>query len=344
MLIAQLTWLRRRPMMYAGLWLEAIMGNIRSPRFLLRAMATIPMAAYLATRMGRAQVQHIHAHWATHPALAGLAAARLLDVPFSFTAHAHDLYVNRSMLRRKISKAAFVATISEFNRRLIERLYPIESGGKTYVIRCGVDLRELRPEPRPVVAGAPLRVLCVASLQPQKGHAVLVDAVAMLRDRAIDVRCVLAGDGPQAPGLRDQVARLGLEQQVKMVGALARPQVLAALQDAEVMALASVPQANGKMEGIPVALMEAMAMKLPVVASNISGIPELVAEGVSGYLFPASDARALADALERIYADPQRGRAMGAAGRARISELFELGQNVALLRGRFDEALAGAVR
>jgi colanic acid/amylovoran biosynthesis glycosyltransferase len=340
---AQFTWLRRRPLTYIGLWWEAIVGNVRSPRFLVRALATIPMASYLATRMQKAKVDHIHAHWATHPTLAGLAAARLLNIRFSFTAHAHDLYVNRSMLGRKIRKAAFVATISEYNKRLLESLYPSESRGKTFVIRCGVDLNELRPQPRSLDAGTPLRIVCVASLEPQKGHGILVDAVAMLRDRGIEVRCELAGDGPQAHALRDQVARLGLGQDIELVGGLARPQILAALQDAEVMALASVPQASGKMEGIPVALMEGMAMQLPVVASDISGIPELVTDGVSGYLVPPGNARALADALVRIHADSERGRAMGAAGRARISELFELRANVALLRQHFDEAIAETV-
>jgi glycosyltransferase involved in cell wall biosynthesis len=340
---AQLTWLYRRPLTYIGLWWEAIAGNVRSPRFLVRALATIPMAAFFATRMENARVDHIHAHWATHPTLAGLAAARLLNISFSFTAHAHDLFVNRSMLRGKIRKAAFVATISEFNRRLLERLYPSESRGKTFVIHCGVDLSELDPKPRDIVAEAPLRIVCVASLEPQKGHAVLVEAVGMLRDRGIEVRCVLAGDGPQASSLRDQVARLGLAEEIELVGGLARPKILAALQNAEVMALASVPQASGKMEGIPVALMEGMAMQLPVVASDISGIPELVTDGVTGFLVPPGNAAALADALERIHADPERGRGMGSTGRARISELFELRPNVALLRQHFDEAIAERV-
>jgi glycosyltransferase involved in cell wall biosynthesis len=293
--------------------------------------------------MEGAEVDHIHAHWATHSALAGLVAARLLDIRFSFTAHAHDLYVNRSMLRRKICNAAFVATISEYNKRLLESLYPSESRGKTFVIRCGVDLSELRPQPRSLDARTPLRVVCVASLEPQKGHAILVEAVTMLRDRGIQIRCVLVGGGPQADALRDQVASSRLTQEIQLAGALPRPQVVAALQEAEVMALASVPQASGKMEGIPVALMEGMAMQLPVVASDISGIPELVSDGVSGYLVSPGNARALADALERIHADPERGQAMGSAGRARISELFELGPNVALLRHHFDEAVAGTL-
>jgi glycosyltransferase involved in cell wall biosynthesis len=337
---AQLTWLRRRPLVYLGLWLQALTGNLRSPRFLIRALATIPMASYLAHRMEQAGTDHVHAHWATHSALAAMAAARLLGVSYSFTAHAHDLYVNRSMLKRKVKGASFVATISDYNRALLDSWFPTESDEKTVVVRCGVDLAELVPARREMDPSAPLEVVCVASLQPQKGHRVLVEAIGLLYAKGVPVHCVLVGDGPESDSLRGLVADLHLETVVELAGALTRPYVIARLQGADVMALASVPLPSGKMEGIPVALMEGMAMELPVVATAISGVPELVTDEVSGYLVPANDADAIAAALERINADRARAREMGVAGRQRVNEAFELRANVALLRARFVEAIS----
>ena len=120
---AQVHWLRRRPRRYVGAWAAAIRGNIRSPRFLLRALVAVPLGATFARRMETLRIDHIHAHWATHPALAAYVAAKLTGLPYSFTAHAHDIYVDRAMLDEKIRAARFVVTISEQNRRLFEGWY-----------------------------------------------------------------------------------------------------------------------------------------------------------------------------------------------------------------------------
>lgn len=335
-LMSQLRWFRQRPGTYLGLWWEALAGNLRSPRFLLRSLATVPLGANLAAHMASADLDHVHAHWATHSALAGMVAARLLGVTFSFTGHAHDLYVNRSMLRQKIKAASFVVTISEYNRRLLESLYPRETTGKLLVVHCGVDLDELTPPNRDRSAG--LRIVCVASLQPQKGHAVLIDALAVLRARGIQARLAMVGDGPESEALMDRVARLQLTNAVTFLGALPRPGVLEELRAADVMALASAPIGSGKMEGIPVALMEGMAVGMPVVATNISGIPELVDDGVNGYLVPPDDANALADALASLAADTGMVVSMGLAARQKVTDEFDLRTSGRLLRQQFSSA------
>ena len=338
LLRSQVEWIVRRPFEYFGLWVSAVLDNLRSPRFLFRALATVPIGADFASRMSTAKVDHVHAHWATHSALAGLVAARLLHVPFSFTAHAHDIYVNRTMLRRKLADAAFVVTISEYNRRLLKGLYP-DLSGKVVVVHCGVDLEELRPQAEDDrQQDAPMRVVCVASLQQQKGHRVLIDAMSLLRDSGVRAELALIGDGPEASALRGQVADLGLEEVVRFAGPLARPQVLEELQSADLMVLASTPIETGKMEGIPVALMEGMAMGLPVVATNISGVPELVVDGVSGRLVPAGDVRALAGAMRELATEPHTATRMGVAARAAVEDGFDLRQTAAELRRLFHDA------
>ena len=338
LLASQIEWMARRPLEYLGLWVSAVLDNLRSPRFLLRALATVPIGAYFASRMSNVRVAHVHAHWATHSALAGLVAARLLDVPFSFTAHAHDIYVNRTMLRRKVASAAFVVTISEYNHRFLQELYP-DLSAKVVVVHCGVDVDELTP-PAPDSRHQDdlFRVVCVASLQKQKGHRVLIDAISQLRDSGVRAELALIGDGPEAPALRRQVAELGLDQIVRFAGPLARPQVLQELRRSDLMVLASIPIESGKMEGIPVALMEGMAMGLPVVATNISGVPELIADGVSGRLVPPGDVGALAGAIRELATEPETARRMGVAARAAVETGFDLRQTAAELKHLFHHA------
>ncbi len=334
----QLHWLRRRPLRYLSTWAGAIAGNLGSPRFLARALVVVPEAASFARSMQRLGVDHIHAHYATHPALGAWVASRLLDLPYSFTVHAHDLYVDRSMLRHKLRAAARVVTISEYNRDLIGRLYGPAARRKTAVVRLGVDLELFRGRvARPKEAGPPV-VLCVASLQDYKGHPVLLDALAILLERGVDFRCRLVGEGEDRPAIAAQIERLGLGGHVELLGAQPRARVLEILGEAAVFALPSVVTPSGKREGIPVALMEALAMELPVVATDISGVGELVRDGETGLLVPEREAGAFAAALERVLLDEELARRLAAAGRATVAREYDLRANAAALH----RVLAGA--
>ena len=333
---AQLYWLCRAPRRYLGLWLAIIRGNARSARFLFRALAVLPVAAAIARRAERLGVEHVHAHWATHPALAAFVIGRLTGLPYSFTAHAHDIFVDRTMLREKIEEADFVATISDHNRRLLRSWYG-KLSDRIEVIRCGVDasvftaVNGRRP-------GGRLVVLCVASLQPQKGHTVLLEAVARLVERGIPVLCLLAGEGKERPRLEARIADLRIGDNVQLLGMLSRTAVVQRLTEADVVVQPSVVLPTGKTEGIPVALMEALAMERPVVASALSGIPELVEDGVTGLLVPPGDDKALADALAALQASPELTRRLGSAGRRRVLEHYDLQRNTRRLAGLFARA------
>lgn len=334
LLRAQLHWLRARPRRYLRAWGRALAGNLRSPKFLLRAFATVPEAAYFARRMERAGVDHVHAHFATHAALAAYVVHTLTGLPYSFTAHAHDLYVERAMLDEKIAAAAVVVTISDYNRDLIGRVYGEEARGKTVVVRSGVDLDRFRPTPAPD-AQAPFTLLCVASLEEKKGHAILVEALARLDERGVGFRCLLVGEGEERAAIERRLAEHGLADRVELLGAQPRERVLELLQAAGALVLPSVVTASGKMEGLPVALIEAMAMARPVIATAISGVPELVEDGRNGLLVPQRDADALAAAIERLATDPRLGPALGRAGRAKVEAEYDLRRNVGRLHGLF---------
>jgi glycosyltransferase involved in cell wall biosynthesis len=285
-------------------------------------------------------VSHVHAHWATHPTLAAWVVCSLTGIGYSFTTHAHDLYVDRAMLKEKVDAARFVVTISDFNRALLEGHCGPATGDKVHVVRCGVDLSAFAPRPRapPVVP----TFACVAALREYKGHDVLLDACRMLRDRGMPVRVVLIGDGPLRRHLEARIARERLGGIVDLLGALPHQRIPELLATTTAMVLPSVRARDGQMEGIPVALMEAMAAGVPVVATGLSGVPELVEHGVSGLLVPERDAAALALAMERLAADPALGERLAEGARATIRKRFDRRRNVAALEQLLDHARGGA--
>lgn len=345
MLGAQLHWLRRRPRRYLSTWATAIWGNRRSVKFLLRALVVVPTAAAFARRMEALGVDHVHAHWATHPALAAWTVRRLTGLTYSFTAHAHDIFVERSMLDRKLRDAAVVVTISEHNRRLLAGWYgPLAD--RVTIVHCGVDLAVFGPaaERTPRAEGSALQVVVVATLQPQKGHRVLVEAIRRLAERSIDVRARFVGDGEERPALEAAIEAAGLADRIELLGRQPRDRVAELVRSADVVVQPSIVLPDGKTEGIPVALMEAMASGTPVIATAVSGVPELVQPGVTGRLVPPADPDALAAALIAVREDPDGTAGMASAGRERVTAAFDLHIETRRLAGLFVAAARGAGR
>ena len=331
--VAQLWWLVRAPGTYLRTWWRGVTGNRRSPKFFVRTVYVLPKAAAFARRMLQLRVDHIHAHYATHPALAAWVASELTGIDYSFTAHAHDLYVERPMLSEKLESARFVRTISEYNRQFLAQRYGREAARKVRVIRCGVDLQRFEPPSRPHRDGGhPFTIICVASLESYKGHRYLLEALARVRSHGLDVRCLLVGEGELREAIERQRDHLGLEEIVILCGAQPAEQVRALLNRADAAVLSSVITESGKMEGVPVALMEAMAVGLPVVATNVSGVSELVEDGRCGLLVDERDPEGLAESIAMLARNPALRRRLGARGRARVSGEFDLRRNVARLR------------
>jgi glycosyltransferase involved in cell wall biosynthesis len=242
------------------------------------------------------------------------------------------------MLPQKVREAAFVVTISEDNRRLIVAECGPDAAGKVEVIHCGVDLRRFEAPDRLDGDGdRPLRILAVGTLHEVKGQVHLVDACAALVAAGVDVECTFVGEGPDRSSLEQRVERAGLTDRVRFAGRCPQPEVVAHLHRADVLVAASVPTASGKREGIPVVLIEAMATGLPVVASRLSGIPELVADGVTGILVEPGDVGALVTALQSLL-DPHRRRQLGEAGQRAVRDGFDLERGA----GRLIERFAGA--
>lgn len=325
---ASLRALRRRPGQVLRLFGRLAAASAGSPGFFMKTVAIFPKSLWIAERLEAEGAEHLHAHFATHPATLALIVSSLTGIPWSVTVHAHDIFVSRAMLREKLATARFVRAISRFNRDYLERLYP-ELEGRVRVIHVGIDPAVYRRLPPPS-DGLP-QILCVASLRPYKGHMVLLEACRLLQEKGGAFRCELVGEGPLRPELERRIAELGLRDMVKLAGALPQNQVARRLGRSSVFVLPSVVAPDGQMEGIPVALMEAMAAGRPVVASDLSGIPELVQDGVSGLLVRPGDAAGIAAALKRLIDDPGLGRALGERGREKVEREFRLDGTVAEL-------------
>jgi colanic acid/amylovoran biosynthesis glycosyltransferase len=327
-LASQLKWLCRRPRTYVNALLDIASGTWGCLNFFVGGLATFPKVAHAARLMQADGVVHVHCHFANHPALAGLVIGRLTGLPYSFTAHGSDLHVERRMLPEKVGEAAFVATVSECNRNLIVSECGGRFANKVRVIRAGVDTTVFTPHRNGDRPPGRLHVLCVGTLHEVKGQEHLVEACRLLIAQSVDVVCRLVGDGPDRSMLARRIAEAGLEHRVVLPGARTQPQVAADLVAADVLVAPSVPTRQGRREGIPVVLMEAMSSGLPVVASELSGIPELVEDGVSGLLVPPGDATSLAAALRALYEDPALRRRLGESGRRRVLAEFDIKRSV----------------
>jgi glycosyltransferase involved in cell wall biosynthesis len=319
-IVANVGWLLRRPRAYLSTLAAVGRGALR---FSLTEAATeivvFLKAVAVARAVEREGVDHVHAHFASHPATAAWVVHRLTGIPFSFTAHANDLFVAPVLLARKGADARFAIAISEYNRRVLLERCP---AARVEVVHCGVDVD--RYAWRGLGERARDRVVCVASLLPKKGHADLIDALAVLAERRPDVVLDLVGEGPERESILRRARERGVDGRVSLLGTQSSGDVRATLAEARAFALPSVRLPSGRMEGIPVALMEAMASGVPVVATRLSGIPELVQDGVTGLLVEPHDPDGLAAALERLLADDALAARLAQAARGLVERSFSL--------------------
>ncbi|MBW3600171.1 MAG: glycosyltransferase, partial [Planctomycetes bacterium] len=250
-----------------------------------------------------------------------------------------DLHVDRHMLREKLAEASSVITISAYNKELIVAECGDAAWNKVKVLHCGVDsavFRRRRDLPNGE-GSQPFSMACVGTLYEVKGQTYLIEACRQLRRRGVNFVCHLVGDGPDRERLAAQANDAGVADCIRFHGRLTRDEVAALLQDADVLVAPSVQTRDGRREGIPVVLMEALGSGVPAVASRLSGIPELVIHEETGLLVPQRDAVALADALERLASDPALRRQLGEAGAAKVRSEFDLHKNAAALAAHFRE-------
>ena len=313
------------------------LAKSRSPRILAKNLLVYPKGLWLAQVARSLRADHIHAHWGATSATSAMLASRLSGITWSMTVHRWDI-CERNLLGKKIESASFVRVISESGRRALLANVTPPPGWSPLLIHMGVPLIPLVPH-----SSAPpherLRILVPANLLEVKGHEHLVDALALLKGRGRLVTAGLAGEGPLRRRLERRAAARGVAAECLFLGQLSHADVLAELAGGEwdLVALTSIVTASGETEGIPVSLLEAMSHGVPVLASAVGGIPELL-RGDAGVLVAPADPAALADAIDGLLEDPDERRRLGRAGRRRVEEEFSIDGVVDALVEQFQRA------
>jgi glycosyltransferase involved in cell wall biosynthesis len=333
-----ITELVRRP----GPVVAAVRSTLRarSVGIALKNLAVAPKALWLAALVRSLRAEHIHAHWAGTTASAALIASRVSGTPWSFTAHRWDIDEN-NVLGRKTAEAAFTRAIDRLGAEQVAA--HASPGAEVLVVHMGVPLGEPQPSSSHDEERA-LRVVAAGNLVDKKGHSVLVDAAVLLGARGTPVVVEIVGGGPLHGRLQSQIDASSLGDVVRLQGPMPHGRLLEELARGrwDVVVQPSVVLPDGETEGIPVTLLEAMAHGVPVVASAIGGIPELL-DGDAGLLVTPADPAALADALARLAADPELRADLAVSGRSRIAEEFEAGSVARRLSQLFETAAAASV-
>lgn len=321
-------------------WLMGLAAAIRlgrrSERGVLRHLIYFAEACVLVRWLAASGAGHLHAHFGTNSATVAL-LTRLLGGPsYSFTVHGPEEFDKPEALSlgEKIAHAAFVVAISDFGRSQLYRWCAHEHWPRVQVVRCGVDAAFLSGGPQPIPDNQ--RLVCVGRLSEQKGQLLILEALGHLAAKGVAFEMVLAGDGPMRGAIEQQLRRLGLDGRVRITGWLSNAAVKQEMLAARIFVLPSFA------EGLPVVLMEALALGRPVVTTYIAGIPELVQDGVHGWLVPAGSVPALTTALaQALQTPPARLAEMGRAGAARVAAQHDVHREAARLAELFRAVLTG---
>jgi glycosyltransferase involved in cell wall biosynthesis len=292
-------------------------------------------AGVLADHLRARGAVHMHNHFGDASGSLTMIASEMSGIPFSITLHGPTIFFEMHWWRldAKVARAAFVACISHFCRSQAMLFSDEAHWGKLRIVHCGVTPADYGTRPRGAFSG---HLAFVGRLDAVKGVPLLLEAFATARARHPQARLTIAGDGPARARLEARTRALGLEGAVHFAGYLDEPAVARLLETSDMLVLPSFA------EGLPVVLMEAFASRIPVIASQVAGVPELVEDGVSGFIVPPGDVETLAARMDRLLSDPTLCAAMGTAGRAKVEVAHDIGTEVAKLRALFAEAGQGA--
>ena len=304
-----------------------------SDRSLLRHVVSLAEAAWLKVRLVSLGVTHVHAHFGTNSAEVVMLCHALGGPGYSFTVHGPEEFDKPAALhlREKIEHSRFVVAISSFGRSQLYRWVDRAHWPKIKVVHCGLE--RAFHEVASVPVAAERRLVCVGRLCEQKGQLLLIEAAHLLSERGHQFELVLAGDGEMRPAIEAAIARYALGDKVRITGWISSDQVRAELLAARAMVLPSFA------EGLPVVIMEAMALRRPVLTTYVAGIPELVEDGRNGWLFPAGSVEELADAMANCLSmDLDQLQVMGDAARERVLQRHDIDTEVAKLARHFRDA------
>jgi colanic acid/amylovoran biosynthesis glycosyltransferase len=306
----------------ADVWQRVLFRGPESLSRRLRCLAHTFLGAYFAVRLRGYDVDHIHAHHGYFSSWIALVAARLLGAGYSLTLHGSDLLIHAAFLDTKLQNCDFCLTISDFNRQYLLKKYPTIASGKVIMQRMGVDaVAKTVDTPAPLPSSC-MVLLSVGRLHEVKNHEFLIEACARLRDRGVDVFCLIAGEGQSRSQLEKQIIKLNLGQRVTLLGHVPRQQLDLIYELADVVVLTS------RSEGIPLVLMEAMMRTKLVLAPDITGIPELVVHGETGFLYTPGSFEDFIHTVEQLRQELPHLDGVRRAARAHAFQYFNRQANL----------------
>jgi glycosyltransferase involved in cell wall biosynthesis len=284
-------------------------------------------AVHVGLRLWQMDIDHVHAHFAGMAARTAFWINKFFPITFSFTAHANDIFAPRQFeigLDKLVDTAGVIVTETDYAARFLREQFS-DHTDRVHRIYNGLDLAEFG---RADFSSTPPLIIAVGRLIPKKGYGDLIRACALLAERGKLFRCEIIGEGPLENELCRQIDELCLQNNVVLTGAKPQPQLRGRLAAANVFVLPSVIDPDGGMDNLPTVIMEAMATGLPVVSTNIGGIPEMIVENETGFLVQSGDAAAMADAIQNVIYDPSSAAKLGQSGYGRAGALFSIEKNV----------------
>jgi len=290
-------------------------------------------AGRLAKQLSDQQCQHLHIHFAHVPTDIGMYAASLAAIPYSVTAHANDIFERGWLLVQKVERSAFFATISEFNRRYLLSLGV--NADKLEIVRCGVDARQFATREN-FVSTARVKIGTVGRLVEKKGIDTLIKSMELIKQQGLLCDLLIAGSGPLGDELMQLTESLALNTtEVQFLGAMPHTEVSEFIKSLDIFVLPCKQDSNGDMDGVPVVLMEAMLSGVPVISTELSGIPELIIHEQTGLLVQQNDDASLAEAIIQVLSDNQLRIEMKAKAIAKVNHEFSLLGNAEKLKNLF---------
>ena len=324
----------KNPFRFLKYFIKAVMHSLTVKRISTKELKRDLKLAYFATIMEKEKVELIHAHFTDMGHIARR-LGKMLGLPYTLTAHAFDIYMDPDPeeLRTVMDEAGLVITISEYNTDYLKGEIGVKN--RIEVIRCGIDIDKFKPEKK-IKADGIIQLLTVARLVEKKGIAYLIKAIPRVIKEVPNCELTIIGSGPRYDDLQHLMHDLELEGYVQFKGDVSDSALMQYYNGADMFILPCIVAETGDRDGIPVGMMEAMTMELPVISTTVSGIPELVEAGASGILLPPRDEKAIADAIIALCKDSESRVAMGKEGRKKIERGFNVRTEVGKLIGVFE--------
>jgi len=328
-----LHWLLKKPQIILSFFRMVLFQKYKSKDKLFKNIWCVFVGCFFANVALKKKVKHIHAHFATYPAFVAMVVSKLTGVPFTFTAHAHDIFLDKALLKEKAAEAKTIITISDYNRRHIIDYCKDGLDSKTKVIHCGIDVSEY---PRSEGEKKKNIIVSVGRLIRMKGFDYLIRACRVIKDK-VDFKCLIIGDGPQYKYLSQLIENYGLKDKIILKGVIDNSALKDVLKDAKVFVLPSVWDNNEGQDGIPLVLIEAMALGVPVISTKISGIPELIKDRETGILIELENTHLFAEKIVEVMRDKQLQNKLSSNARRKVEREFNLSKSVELLIKVFAE-------